>query len=262
MEKEVKAKDPTYVPAIDIGGLEEIPPLKKWWDLPGHWGKESKFRGFGPSERVTAGALIEVYLRVAVVETLVLKHTGELQTSKSPSALRRALAIDIRVESGKLWLEGDIDSLSRKPNQEDDRPSGEDMATSPPPKKVSLEEAMQLTKTWGQAWKNIILDEQFKFAVSPLPTTNPLVHGNHANGILDRCENVSTSSRAYTSPTQGSAPPPLSRTCLSLPSKTRNRPSLPRPSTGKGICSDCATSRCTVGVSGQLIRKRILAAGR
>ncbi|KAM4062767.1 ribosomal subunit 39S domain-containing protein [Hirsutella rhossiliensis] len=200
VEKEVKASDPTYVPATDIEGLEEIPALKNWWDLPGHWGEESEFRGFGGVEKVTASAMVEIYLREAVVETLVLKHTGKLQRSAGRTwyqgdtrALRRALAIGIQVRSGKLWLKGDVDSLSKMidpceeeaetPVEEEAKSLVEDqvkapvegeaesplpveaIAESPPPEMVSLEEARQMIEKWGLGWKNIILDDQFKFAL-------------------------------------------------------------------------------------------------
>lgn len=184
VQKEIEASDPTYVPATDMQGLEEIPTLKNWWDLPGHWGEESEFRGFGAAEKVTANPLVEVYLRAAVIEALVLKHTGKLGRSAGhkwcdgdASALRRALAINMRVKWGELWLEGDVYSLSQTidPLREPAPVSVEKKkktpvhaeAESPPPEKVSLQEAKLMIGNWGQPWKKIILDDQLKFAVSP-----------------------------------------------------------------------------------------------
>ena len=37
-ESQLKSSDPTYVPATDAEGLEEISTITTWWDQPGHWG--------------------------------------------------------------------------------------------------------------------------------------------------------------------------------------------------------------------------------
>lgn len=168
-EQELSSIDPTYVPATTAEGLEEIAPLKTWWQQEGHWGEESAFRGFGSSARTTDKEVIEVYLRRAVVEILALKQAGlfgEWVTAKWPAgaraALDDALAVGVRVVDGKAELDGDaravMDNLKAEPEE------GE-------AEQVALEEAREITKTWDPSWKDIVLDEEVKFAVSLPPTT-------------------------------------------------------------------------------------------
>ncbi|KFA67617.1 hypothetical protein S40285_04950 [Stachybotrys chlorohalonatus IBT 40285] len=162
-EQELSSIDPTYVPATTAEGLEEIAPLKTWWQQEGHWGEESAFRGFGSSARTTDKEVIEVYLRRAVVEILALKQAGlfgEWVTAKWPAgaraALDDALAVGVRVVDGKAELDGDaravMDNLKAEPEE------GE-------AEQVALEEAREITKTWDPSWKDIVLDEEVKFAL-------------------------------------------------------------------------------------------------
>lgn len=162
-EKEVQTTDPMYVPTAEMYGLEEIPALKKWWDQPGHWGEESKFRGFGCETRATAHEVVEVYLRQAVTEILVLKRMGKLSRWATKrwkrgdrEALDQALAVEICVEAGEVTLKG----KARPPRQSFRE------AESPAPESVSASEAAQMVQAWDPAWKHIVLDDTFKFVVS------------------------------------------------------------------------------------------------
>lgn len=72
--------DPAYTPAESADGLEEVGGLGDWWDQPTHWGSEggaAQFvrdvvSPFGPAERVTDPAMLEVLGKRAIVEALVV----------------------------------------------------------------------------------------------------------------------------------------------------------------------------------------------
>ncbi|KAK4233502.1 hypothetical protein C8A03DRAFT_47971 [Achaetomium macrosporum] len=72
--------DPTYKPAETADGLEEVGGLADWWDDPLHWGSEGGVRQFvasiattfGPAEKVTDPAMLEVLARRAIVEAIVV----------------------------------------------------------------------------------------------------------------------------------------------------------------------------------------------
>ncbi|KAK4090832.1 hypothetical protein PCL_03440 [Purpureocillium lilacinum] len=163
-ESQLKSSDPTYVPATDAEGLEEISTITTWWDQPGHWGAESEFDAFGSVAKVADKEIVEVYLRRAVVELLALQESGvfaDWATKKwnegDRSALDSTLAVEIQVQDGKASLNGDASSLSQGLTAE-----LEEVDT---PERVTLDEAKELVKAWDPAWKSIALDEQAKFAV-------------------------------------------------------------------------------------------------
>ncbi|KND86943.1 hypothetical protein TOPH_08420 [Tolypocladium ophioglossoides CBS 100239] len=165
-EKELKSADPTYVPAIDVEGLEEITAIKSWWEQPGHWGEESEFRGFGSPDKAVEKAVVEVYLRRAVVEVLALQEAGafaQWATKKwrrgDRSDLDQALAVEILVQDGTASLEGDASSVSQSLTAEAEE-AGE--AHEQP---IPLDEAKEMTKTWDSSWKDLVLDDQVKFAL-------------------------------------------------------------------------------------------------
>ncbi|KAH8128931.1 hypothetical protein FP744_10007622 [Trichoderma asperellum] len=164
-EKEVQASDPTYVPATEAEGLEEIGALSTWWEQPGHWGEESVFKGFGSSEKVVEKEVLEVYLRRAVVEALALQQTGafsEWATKKwsegaSRNELEQALALQVEVQDGKATLKGDVSSVVEALTSE--LPEAEST------EKISVEEAKEMIKSWDPSWKNIVLDNSLRFAL-------------------------------------------------------------------------------------------------
>lgn len=167
-EKELQALDPTYVPATELDGLDQIKPLASWWQQPGHWGQESRFRGFA-AERVEDKALVELYMRRAVVETLALQQAGLLNewAAKTWPAGRRAgldqtLAVDIVVQDGKATLKGDLSAITK-------RLTGE-VKECQLAKSISAEEAQEIVKAWDASWKEVALDDYYlKFAVRPTP---------------------------------------------------------------------------------------------
>ena len=174
-EKELQSSDPTYVPATDADGLEEIATLDTWWDQPGHWGEESEFKGFGSAVKVADKDVVEVYLRQAVVEALALRETGafnEWATSKwrevSRSELDQVLAADVQVQGGQARIQGDVAAIAQNVTAEAGEP--ETMA------RVTSEEAREMVKAWDPSWKELALDDQLKFAVSSIETHHGTLH--------------------------------------------------------------------------------------
>ncbi|PNY26387.1 Uncharacterized protein TCAP_03681 [Tolypocladium capitatum] len=165
-EKELKSLDPTYVPATGAEGLEEINPIRSWWEQPGHWGEESEFRGFASPDKVAEKAVVEVYLRRAVVEVLALQQAGEFPqwaTRKwrrgDRSDLEQALAVEMQVQDGTASLKGDASFVSQSLTAEAEE--GAEAHEQP----VSLDEAKEMSKTWDSSWKDLVLDDQVKFAL-------------------------------------------------------------------------------------------------
>ncbi|KAL6875277.1 hypothetical protein J3F83DRAFT_730610 [Trichoderma novae-zelandiae] len=164
-ERELQASDPTYAPAADAEGLEEIAPLSTWWEQPGHWGEESAFKGFGSAVKVVEKEVLEVHLRRAVVEALALQQTGlfsEWATKKwseggSRSELDQALAAQVEVQDGKATLKGDASAIVEALTGEAQEA---ETTTS-----VTVEEAKEMTKSWDSSWKSIVLDNPLRFAL-------------------------------------------------------------------------------------------------
>ncbi|KAM0440053.1 hypothetical protein ACHAPT_001156 [Fusarium lateritium] len=163
-EAEIQSVDPSYTPATTIEGLEEIEPLKTWWERPGHWGEESEFRGFGSADKVQDKAVLEVYLRQAVVEALSLQEAGLLEglvakkwRPSARSELDQTLAVDLQVQDGKATLKGDVSAVTGRLTSEAE--GSEEVA------KISVEEAHQIVKAWDASWKTITLNDHLKFAI-------------------------------------------------------------------------------------------------
>ncbi|KAK3903982.1 hypothetical protein C8A05DRAFT_42898 [Staphylotrichum tortipilum] len=72
--------DSGYKPAETAEGLEEVGGLSGWWDEPTHWGSEEGVAAvvrtaapqFGPAEKITDPAVLEVLAKRAIVEALVV----------------------------------------------------------------------------------------------------------------------------------------------------------------------------------------------
>lgn len=177
-EKELQAVDPTYVPATVIEGLEEIETLKTWWEQPGHWGEESAFKGFGSVDKVHNRQVLEVYLRRAVVEALALREGGlldEWAAKKWPvGELEDVLAVQLKVVDGKPTLSGDVEALTGQLIGEVEDVEG----------KILVEEAKEIVKAWDAEWKDIVLDDHLKFAVST--PTHPPIHTTNIPQIRKR----------------------------------------------------------------------------
>ncbi|KAI5464839.1 hypothetical protein BGZ63DRAFT_421833 [Mariannaea sp. PMI_226] len=163
-EKEIESLDPSYIPATSIEGLEEIQPVKTWWDQPGHWGPENDFRGFA-AEKVEERTVIEIALRRAVVESLALQEAGllnEWAAKKWPAGQRaeldQTLAVQVQVQDGKATLKGDVQAIAGQLTSE--------VAESEQADNISAEEAQEIVKTWDASWKEVALDDQhLKFAI-------------------------------------------------------------------------------------------------
>lgn len=168
-EKQLTANDPTYTPATSLEDLEETPTLKNWWEQPGHWGEENNFRGFAKAGKVEDKDVLEVHLRRAVIEVLALEKSGQLSewaTKKWPEGGREildmTLAVNVNVSAdGKASLVEDISSLTSRLT------SG--AVDNVVPEKLTHEEAKQLVAAWDPSWKNLIVNQEVKFAVRPLP---------------------------------------------------------------------------------------------
>lgn len=163
-EQALQAADPTYVPATEAEGLEEILPAKMWWDQDGHWGPESEFNAFGRAEKAADKEVIEVCLRRAVVEVLALQESGSFAEWASKkwregrrSDMDQALAMEIRVKDGNASLEDGATSVVEALTAE-----AEDTAASEMP---TREEAKAFIQAWDPSWKEIRLEDEAKFAV-------------------------------------------------------------------------------------------------
>lgn len=167
-EKDLTHNDPTYTPATSFEDLEVAPTLNNWWNQPGHWGEESAFKGFAKAEKVTEKEILEVHLRRAVIEVLALEQAGklsELSTKRwSEGSSEAALSATLTVtEDGKASLTGDISSITEQLVSE-----VEEVNTR---ESISIQEARTIAQTWDSSWKNLVLNDETKFAVSRLSLT-------------------------------------------------------------------------------------------
>ncbi|KAL1897640.1 hypothetical protein Sste5346_003946 [Sporothrix stenoceras] len=159
--------DSTYVPAESGDGLEEVGGLDGWWEDNQHWDQSLEFRGFGPRDRVTDPAVLEVLARQAVAEALAVQSqkNAELLTSTSwsrgsdgPAAL--ALQFDVDASGSVTGVRGDVAGVVSGLQAED---AAEDVATP------AAEEAQALVASWAEdaSWKSISLhDVAVKFAIN------------------------------------------------------------------------------------------------
>jgi len=87
--------DPSYTPADTAEGLEEVGGIGGWWDEPAHWGNEggapqfvqSVVSPFGPAEKVTDPAMLEVLGKRAIVEALVVARFAGAEKRKAVDRL-------------------------------------------------------------------------------------------------------------------------------------------------------------------------------
>lgn len=173
-EKELPALDPSYVPATDLADLDEIKPVSTWWQQPGHWGPESEFRGFA-APKVEDRAVVELYMRRAVVESLALREAGLLDewAAKNWPAGERAeldqtLAVEVVIEDGKATLKGDTAAIAGRLTSkvEESEPTSEPAAKLDA--KLFAKEAQEIVKALDASWKDVPLtDHHLKFAVRP-----------------------------------------------------------------------------------------------
>ncbi|KAG5963680.1 hypothetical protein E4U56_002609 [Claviceps arundinis] len=192
-EADAAADDATYVPATNISELVESSPLSTWWDQPGHWGEESEFRGFASVEKVTDKRVMEVYLRQATIEALSLRQQQDSLPSAagwvtkkwrevSRSDLDQILAAEIVVEKGQASVRlEDATSIAQRLVVEEAKAEAEaeveaeaesveaevyeEAETDGVAARITPEEAQEMAKAWDASWKDLVLDEQLKFAI-------------------------------------------------------------------------------------------------
>ncbi|KAG5944338.1 hypothetical protein E4U59_007319 [Claviceps monticola] len=206
-EEDLAADDATYVPATDISELVETSPLSTWWDQPGHWGEESKFRGFASVEKVTDKRVMEVYLRQATIEALSLRQQQDSlpfaagwATKKwrevSRSDLDQILAAELVVQNGQASVglgdaaliaqrlvveeakaetetETEIEAEAEAEAEAEVQDEAESVEaeihevaeTNGVAARITPEEAQGMAKAWDASWKDLVLDEQLKFAI-------------------------------------------------------------------------------------------------
>ncbi|KAG5920778.1 hypothetical protein E4U61_007510 [Claviceps capensis] len=208
-EADVDADDATYVPATDISELVETSPFSTWWDQPGHWGKESEFRGFASVEKVTDKSVMEVYLRQATIEALSLRQQQDSLPSAagwvtkkwrevSRSDLDQTLAAELVMQNGQasvgLWdaaliaqrlvvqeaktkakakamakakakAEAEAEAEVQDEAESVEVEISEVAETNGVAAMITPEEAREMAKAWDASWKDLVVDEQLKFAI-------------------------------------------------------------------------------------------------
>ncbi|KAL2265986.1 hypothetical protein VTJ83DRAFT_5338 [Remersonia thermophila] len=117
--------DATYRPAETADGLEEVGGLADWWDKPEHWGPKgaaeyvrSVVGWFGPVEKVTDPALLEVLVKRAVVEALAVARSAKGRSLEARAEVEQVFA---HTANGAYKLQ-DIVAVSIQP-------SGSEVAT-------------------------------------------------------------------------------------------------------------------------------------
>jgi hypothetical protein len=157
--------DAAYVPATRAEGLEEVGGLEGWWDKPEHWGPSKQYVGFGPVDRVTDPAVLEVLTKQAVVEAIVLRGfvtsiekattlMADFGSKEQARLARTELAVGpdgavvLKNEKDLSRLRGLIQTACRR-----SEPEG--------PHRPSLEEAKAMMKSWGADWKSAELKDPF-----------------------------------------------------------------------------------------------------
>ncbi len=208
-----KVTDPGYKPAETAEELEEVGGLADWWDEPAHWGSEEGVASvvraaaprFGPAEKVTDPAVLEVLVRRALVEALVVARfagKGKMELvdrlfKNCPELYALNKVLGMEVVAGKdgaatLRRPADwqsawdtlnaADRVAAQRQQQSEEAAGtweigEGEAAAEPEvgvkldRPISQEFAQSTIERWGKAWKKAELrDPVVKFYVSaPFP---------------------------------------------------------------------------------------------
>ncbi|EFX02234.1 hypothetical protein CMQ_2283 [Grosmannia clavigera kw1407] len=191
--------DATYVPAESGEGLEEVGGLDGWWEDGRHWDPALEFRGFGPAQRVTDSAALEVLARQAVLEALAVCSSSSSSDVSLTGAWHRggsaarqaALSLDVDVaEDGSVQgLRGDVAGVVAGLSPAD--VELEDGATTTA---LDADEARELVGSWDASWKQVSLeDAALKFAITKrilqltghLLADAHLVSANTVSGLLN-----------------------------------------------------------------------------
>lgn len=182
-----------YVPSTTAEDLEEVGGLENWWEQDGHWGAVDGLRLFSAPRndagaKVTDPSVLEVLLRQAVVEALVVQgKKGEEMLMGRWAGLEKqstlnAAAVELQVsEGGDITLTGDLGAVLaglETPVQEVEAAAAEEASAEAaaegeqevgeaiPDEVLTAEEARELTKSWDRSWQQIALaNPALKFAV-------------------------------------------------------------------------------------------------
>ncbi|KAK3332297.1 ribosomal subunit 39S-domain-containing protein [Cercophora scortea] len=170
-------EDPSYKPADSGSGLEEIGGLANWWDKPGHWGPSKEFVAFGPLDKITEPAMLEVLTKRAVIEALVLKRFAAQKTKSrlamaatgDKEELLKVVGVELAAgEDGAATLKEEAGFQAVWDAMTENLPKvakGEPLPVSKPAEPpISVTEAQQLAVSWGSEWKQASLrDPVVKF---------------------------------------------------------------------------------------------------
>ena len=184
-----------YIPAKTAEGLEEVGGLEGWWEEAGHWGDVDRLSVFsvprsyaGGVQVVTDAAVLEVLLRQAVVEALVVQgKKGEEMLRGRWGGLEkgdtlRAAGVELKVsEAGDVTLTGDLGAvLSGLEASAGEAEAGAVEADAADEAALegaaeqevveedvlTAEEAREISKSWDSSWKQIpVTNPALKFAV-------------------------------------------------------------------------------------------------
>jgi hypothetical protein len=161
--------DPDYVPADSAVGLEEVGGIEGWWDKPGHWGPSKQYVGFGPQEKETDPALLEVLTKQAIVEAIGIKKTGMSLKKVQAMRLDRDREELYKLAGSEIIAEQD-GSLTLKTKKQLGGAMGVVLNSVAPAHggyTFSAKEAKTLIKSWDSSWKAVPLaDPVVRFWVS------------------------------------------------------------------------------------------------
>lgn len=161
--------DPSYVPAQTADKLEWVGGLDDWWEDNQNWPASKNYVGFGPVEKITDPAVLELLTRRALVEALALQKGAGEHALAAPwqvggraqlvSTLR--VGIEVSEHRAATLTEDAMDLVVHLTSKTTKQKAGDvDLPIDP-------EEAREFTKAWDPSWKEISLDDpRLKFAVS------------------------------------------------------------------------------------------------
>ncbi|SPO07506.1 uncharacterized protein DNG_10200 [Cephalotrichum gorgonifer] len=160
-----------YVPAKSVEELEEVGGVDQWWEEAGHWGEADvlpAFSGRTGSSKVLEPSVLEVLVRQAVVEALVVqgKAGEEMLMGKwealDKAAMSRAVGVEVAVsESGDVTLNGDLSGVLAGLSESEPASELESEELV-----LTGEEAREILKSGDRAWRNVpITNPALKFAI-------------------------------------------------------------------------------------------------
>ncbi|PHH77746.1 hypothetical protein CDD80_260 [Ophiocordyceps camponoti-rufipedis] len=163
--EQAKERDPNYVPAEDGKDLELIATLDNWWQRPGHWGEESKFKGFGNSTIVTNRAVIEATLCRAFFEVTALQQTGHFaEWMAKPWYVGGKKALRLILETKFPAKDTTLHNFNASHISQHVRGTA-DRSEDDETHRMSVEEAQEAIKQWGSKMREIQLSDEAKFAI-------------------------------------------------------------------------------------------------